>query len=168
MAYRRRVFETIGEFDPALDVGTVTQGGGDLDMFFRVLQHGLLLVYEPAAVVRHRDRRTIPELHRQLFGWGSGFYAYLCRNAVMVPEARGAIIRFALWYFWVRYIRWLLVTLWSSPPFPRTLILTELRGAILGPLRYRRARAIAARLAAASPPIGAAGREDGASRPQPP
>ena len=30
MAYRRCVFEQIGDFDPALDVGTVTNGGGDL------------------------------------------------------------------------------------------------------------------------------------------
>ena len=100
MAYRRRVFATIGEFDPALDVGTVTQGGGDLDMFFRVMQHGLVLVYEPAAIVRHRHRRTQGGVHRQLVGWGSGFYAYLARNAAMQPRARAAIVRFGLWYFW--------------------------------------------------------------------
>jgi hypothetical protein len=40
MAYRRSLFAQIGYFDPALDVGTVTNGGGDLEMFFRVLKHG--------------------------------------------------------------------------------------------------------------------------------
>ena len=40
MAFRRRVFERIGLFDPALDVGTPTNGGGDLEMFFRVLKEG--------------------------------------------------------------------------------------------------------------------------------
>jgi glycosyltransferase involved in cell wall biosynthesis len=157
MAFRRRVFASLGEFDPALDVGTVTQGGGDLDMFFRVLQHGLILVYEPAAVVRHRHRRTLTELDRQLVGWGSGFYAYLSRNAVVCRPARWAIIRFGLWYFWVRYLRRLGLSLLRSPTVPRRLILAELRGALLGLPRYRRARATAARIAASWP--GHAGSE---------
>ncbi len=40
MAYRRSVFAQIGHFDPALDVGTVTNGGGDLEMFFPGTQRG--------------------------------------------------------------------------------------------------------------------------------
>src|SRR6266508_3807433 len=36
MAFRRSVFQRIGPFDPALDVGTVTNGGGDIEMFFRL------------------------------------------------------------------------------------------------------------------------------------
>ena len=40
MAFRRQVFDEIGVFDPALDVGTVTNGGGDLEMYFRVLGRG--------------------------------------------------------------------------------------------------------------------------------
>src|SRR5207244_11842304 len=47
MAFRKTVFTEIGLFDPALDVGTVTNGGGDLDMFLRVLRAGHTLVYEP-------------------------------------------------------------------------------------------------------------------------
>ncbi|MGH2522410.1 MAG: glycosyltransferase family 2 protein, partial [Anaerolineales bacterium] len=46
MAYRRSVFAQLGLFDPALDVGTVTNGGGDLEMYFRVLAEGHTLVYE--------------------------------------------------------------------------------------------------------------------------
>ena len=33
MAFRRCLFNQIGYFDPALDVGTVTNGGGDLEIF---------------------------------------------------------------------------------------------------------------------------------------
>ena len=146
MAYRRRVFATIGEFDPALDVGTVTEGGGDLDMFFRVLQHGHMLVYEPAAIVRHRHRRTRAALERQLRGWGIGFYAYLARNAAMHPEARGMILRFALWHFWRRYILRLVLSLFSPLAVPRVLILAELRGALAGLARYRQARATAGQM----------------------
>src|SRR3954453_20674871 len=66
MAFRKSVFEEIGLFDPALDVGTVTNGGGDLDMFFRVVRAGHTLAYEPAALVWHRHRRTYRELREQL------------------------------------------------------------------------------------------------------
>ena len=59
MAFRRSLFHQIGFFDPALDVGTVTNGGGDLDMFYRVIQEGHTLVYEPRAIVRHRHRRDV-------------------------------------------------------------------------------------------------------------
>ena len=62
MAYRKSVFDQIGFFDPALDVGTVTNGGGDLEMFFRVLKHGYTLVYEPKAIIRHRHRREYADL----------------------------------------------------------------------------------------------------------
>ena len=153
MAYRRRVFETIGAFDPALDVGTPTRGGGDLDMFFRVVHNGLLLVYEPAAIVRHRHRRSQGELYQQIVGWGSGFYAYLARNLVLTPAARGPLLRFGLWYFWRRYVRRLLASLFVPPVVPRALILAELRGALTGVSRYRRARAAAARIASASPSL---------------
>ena len=47
MAYRRTLFDHVGGFDPALDVGTCTNGGGDLEMFFRVLKAGHTLVYAP-------------------------------------------------------------------------------------------------------------------------
>jgi hypothetical protein len=116
-------------------------------MFFRVVHHGFVLVYEPAALVRHRHRRTQAELHAQLVGWGSGYYAYLTRNAAMYPDARGAIICFGLWYFWTRYLRRLLLSLFSRPGLPRALVLVELRGAVVGLHRYWRARATAARIA---------------------
>ena len=40
MAFRRAVFDRIGGFDPALGVGTPARGGGDLEMFHRVLAGG--------------------------------------------------------------------------------------------------------------------------------
>src|SRR5205814_852356 len=92
-------FDQIGGFDPALDVGTCTNGGGDLDMFFRVLKAGHTLVYEPAALVRHRHRRTYVELRQQITNNGIGFYAYLTRTARAFPEERRAVLRFGLWWF---------------------------------------------------------------------
>ena len=46
MAFRRSVFSEVGPFDPALDVGTPTNGGGDIEMFYRVLKEGHALRYD--------------------------------------------------------------------------------------------------------------------------
>ena len=48
MSFRREVFERVGLFDPALDVGTASNGGGDLKMYFRLLKGGYTLVYRAA------------------------------------------------------------------------------------------------------------------------
>ncbi len=151
MAYRRRVFATIGEFDPALDVGTVTQGGGDLDMFFRVIQHGLTLVYEPAAIVRHRHRRTQAELHKQLVGWGIGLSAVIRPERRDAPAGAGCDRSLRALAFLEEVHPSAGLSVFSPPAVPRALILAELRGAIMGPARYRQARAAAAKIVASSP-----------------
>ena len=87
MAFRRKIFDRIGPFDPALDVGTLTRGGGDLEMFFRVLKEGYTLVYEPRALVRHRHRRDLLELRSQMTDHGIGFSSYLMRTALKYPRS---------------------------------------------------------------------------------
>jgi O-antigen biosynthesis protein len=90
MAFRKILFSHIGAFDPALDVGTVTCGGGDIDMFFRVIQEGYILVYEPAALVHHRHRRDYAGLRKQIEGNGLGLSSFHVRNSRAYPlgEAR--------------------------------------------------------------------------------
>jgi GT2 family glycosyltransferase len=135
MAFRKTTFERIGLFDPALDVGTPTNGGGDLEMFFRVLKSGGTLVYEPAAVVRHRHRRSYEKLREQITNNGTGFFAYLTRSAKAYPDERPALVRLGAWwlYWWSlrRTARWFV-----RRDFPLGLILAELRGSIAGPFRY--------------------------------
>ncbi|WP_045233859.1 glycosyltransferase, partial [Deinococcus pimensis] len=99
MAYRRSLFDRIGFFDPALDVGTVTNGGGDLEMFFRTVKEGHVLVYEPSAIVRHRHRREYAKLRTQIANNGVGFYAHLVRCAAHYPEERAGIARLGAWWF---------------------------------------------------------------------
>jgi len=148
MAYRRAVFGKIGGFDPALDVGTVTNGGGDIEMFFRVLEEGHTLVYEPAALVWHKHRRTYKELHTQLTNHGIGLYSYLMRSARNYPRRRREIIRFGLWWFWYWNIRRLLKSYITTPRVPRDLIVAELRGALIGLTRYPKAQRRAERIRA--------------------
>jgi glycosyltransferase involved in cell wall biosynthesis len=144
MAFRRRLLDRLGGFDPALDVGTVSHGGGDLDMFFRVVQEGHTLVYEPSAIVRHRHRRDYGALRRQMRDNGIGFYAYLIRNAVAYPAIRWRIVSFALQRLWQWNIARLALSVLFPPETPRDLILAELQGALMGPFCYKRARDMAA------------------------
>lgn len=151
MAYRRRVFDLVGPFDPAMDVGTRTNGGGDLEMFFRVLKHGHALVYEPAAIVRHRHRRDYAALRTQIANNGIGFYAYLARVAQAYPDERMAIARLAIWWFSWWSLRRLARTLMGRERIPLDLILVELFGSLRGPSRYRQSRQRAGALA--EPPV---------------
>ncbi|HSP43934.1 MAG TPA: glycosyltransferase [Luteolibacter sp.] len=146
MAYRRPVFAEIGLFDPALDVGTVTNGGGDLDMFFRVLRHGHTLVYEPAAMVWHRHRRTYEKLRSQIANNGIGFYAYLVRNAMVWPDQRRGLFKLGVWWFHHWCVRRWLKSWYKPPMIPRDLITVELKGVFAGLLRYPKAKKHARRI----------------------
>ncbi len=157
MAYRRSVFDQIGQFDPALDVGTVTNGGGDLEMFFRVLEEGYTLVYEPAALVWHRHRKTMPELKVQFTNHGVGLYSLFLRSARFYPHRRWHIARFGLWWFWYWSIRRLLKSFISRPIVPRNMIIAELRGALIGLTRYPKARRRAEQIRAEFPDEPATG-----------
>jgi len=147
MAYHRCLFDQIGYFDPALDVGTATNGGGDLEMFFRVLKEGHTLVYEPSAIVRHRHRRDYAQLRTQIANNGIGLYAFFVRSALAYPDERAAFIRFGFWWFRWWNIRRLLVSLIRPAGIPRDLILAELRGSLIGLGRYQQARRTATQIA---------------------
>lgn len=153
MAYRRCVFEQLGLFDPALDVGTVTNGGGDLEIFFRVLKEGHTLVYEPSAIVRHRHRREDARLQKQLTDHGIGFCAYMVRSALAYPDERLAFLRLTQWWM----VDWMLRRLaasWTRPlRFPRKLILAELWGFFVGLGRYPQARRAVAEIARTFGPV---------------
>src|SRR3954453_20152777 len=160
----KSVFEEIGRFDPALDVGTVTNGGGDLDMFFRVLRGGHTLVYEPAALVRHRHRRGRPQLVRPIANNGIGFYSYLVRNALARPEDAADIRRLGAWWFCAWDVKRVLLSLLQPGRVDREVWVGEVAGSVRGLFRYRRARraAIAIDPAAAADVAGGAETRRGA------
>lgn len=154
MAYRREVFAALGGFDPALDVGTVTNGGGDLEMFSRLLKAGFMLVYEPRAMVRHRHRRRRDELREQLANNGVGFYSFAVASAWAHPDERWKWLRFGTWWLGTWSLRRLVLSYLSPGGFPRDLTLAELRGVFRGLLRYPRARRRAAEIARQQGPQG--------------
>lgn len=128
MAYRRSVFETIGFFDLALDVGTITNGGGDLEMFIRILKAGHTLVYEPKAMIRHRHRQEYEKLRKQISYNGVGLYAYFSCLAMAYPDERSSLLYIRFWWIGWWHIRRLVLSFIYPQRFPRDLIIAEFRG----------------------------------------
>ena len=76
MAIRTDVLAALGGFDEALDTGPPLPGGGDLDLFQRVVRAEHVLVLEPTCLVFHEHRREMVALCRQLGrSWGMGYAA---------------------------------------------------------------------------------------------
>lgn len=148
MAYRRSLFQEIGRFDPALDVGTVTNGGGDLEMFFRVIKRHHLLVYNPAAVVKHRHRRSYEKLKTQITNNGIGFYAYVIGAMRADGDQFWPLLKIGIFWF----ISWHLRRAWISfkhpTKIPSELVWAELIGVFKGLRRYGQAHYKAQKIAA--------------------
>jgi glycosyltransferase involved in cell wall biosynthesis len=144
MAFRRSVFADVRPFDPALDVGTASGGGGDIELLHRLVARGHTLVYEPGALVWHLHRRDFGSLRRLMFDNGRGFASslYTCgRNRTV---ARAAIARFfgATWR-----AGGVLRRVVRPQRDRRHLAMLELLGLVLSPYYYRAARAQARRAA---------------------
>jgi O-antigen biosynthesis protein len=152
MAFRRSLFHKVGYFDPALDVGTPTMGGGDLEMFFRVLKERGALLYEPAAIVRHRHRQTLSALRIQIAGWGTGFGSYLIRSALAYPDERTPLFKRGLWWLWNLNVKRTFLTRVDPFRLPWDLILAEAFGSWISPFCYLAARSIANKFTAGSAP----------------
>lgn len=147
MAFRRDLFAAIGSFDVALDVDTPSAGGGDIEMFHRLVARGYNLVYEPAALVWHTHPRNAAALRQLLYNSGRGFGAYLLTCARNRTISRFSILRFAVrqWLGWD-----LLRRLYRPGKLPRHLVALEMAGALLSLLAYKAARTRSRQVVAAS------------------
>jgi GT2 family glycosyltransferase len=131
MVIRREVLEALGGFDEALDTGSPLPGGGDLDIFYRVLRSGRALVYEPQMAVHHEHRRTTAQLTRQYYSWGLGFFAFLGKVWREEPARRRRVRAMVKW--WTLYMLRLLRARrgrWDA--IPLAMLTAELRGGLVG------------------------------------
>jgi GT2 family glycosyltransferase len=128
----------LGGFDEALDTGRPLPGGGDLDIFYRVLRAGRMLVYDPRAVVFHEHRRELVGLRRQYHSWGVGLMAFLVKSMRSDRTMRPALRRLVLW--WFKYqLRRIFRRLRRREPTPLRMIAAEILGGVQGLLgEYRR------------------------------
>jgi glycosyltransferase involved in cell wall biosynthesis len=134
MAFRRDFLMKQNGFDVHLDVGTPSNGGGDLDVFHRTMANGGVIRYEPRALVWHQHRRSIPGLHKQIYNNGRAFGCYLMKIASKRSVARGALAAFAAKH-WIG--GWLIGSLIKGGP-GRTpmLVAAEIAGALSSPWAY--------------------------------
>jgi GT2 family glycosyltransferase len=133
MAFRRTVLAELGGFDPGLDVGTPAAGGGDVELFHRLVAAGNNLVYTPAACVWHLHRRSWEELRQQIYNNGRSFGVYLLTCWRHHSVSSGRLIGFAL-FDW--FGKWLLKRLIRPGKWPRRLVLSEIHGALSAPVAY--------------------------------
>lgn len=131
MAFRREVLLEIGGFDEALDTGTPLPGGGDLDIFYRVIRAGYPLVYEPRYLVFHQHRRELAKLRRQYWSWGLGFMAFVRKSYRSDSPQRSQFRRLMIWWFKYQLGR-LKQRVRGRYPLPLSMILAELGGGIVG------------------------------------
>ncbi len=131
MAFRREILLKLGGFDEALDTGAPLPGGGDLDIFYRVIRAGYPLVYEPQYLVFHQHRREKEKLRRQYWSWGLGFMAFVVKSYQSDPPQRSQLRRIVLWWF-KNQLRQLQERLRGRHPLPVPMLLSELWGGIVG------------------------------------
>jgi len=131
MAFRREVLVELGGFDEALDTGAPLPGGGDLDIFYRVIRSGYFIVYEPQYLVFHEHRRQWGKLRRQYWSWGLGFSAFVVKSYQQDVSQRSKLFRLMGWWFQDQ-LHQLGKSLICCHPLPPIMILAELCGGIVG------------------------------------
>jgi hypothetical protein len=131
MAFRREVLLELGGFDEALDTGAPLPGGGDLDIFYRIIRAGHTLVYEPRYLVFHKHRRRLAKLIRQYWSWGLGFMAFVSKTYQRDSTQRSKLRRLVAWWFQDQVYQ-LAKSLIGLHPLPPRMMLAELWGGVVG------------------------------------
>jgi GT2 family glycosyltransferase len=133
MVFSRRVLLELGGFDDALDTGAPLPGGGDLDMFYRVVRAGYPLVREPRLLIYHQHRREYAKLRHQMWTWGLGSMAYMTKSLRDDPLYRPKILRWILWWFAYQLTKLFTPYLRRNrKPWPWDLAAAEIAGGIVG------------------------------------
>ncbi|MCF1707511.1 glycosyltransferase [Tabrizicola sp. J26] len=131
MVYSTAVLRELGLFDEALDTGPPLPGGGDIDMFYRVVRSGRPLVYAGGILVHHEHRRDIPGLRKQYGSWGAGLMALWTKNWAQDPSMRPQHKRLLRWYAG-HLVRQMLRSLRGRGGYFPSFVWAEMIGAVKG------------------------------------
>lgn len=148
MTFRREILAEINGFDPRLDVGTRTRGGGDLDALYRVIAAGHVIRYEPNAMVRHLHRAERSGLVRQFHDYGTGFSAFLALREISGDTDPSRVRAYRRRWHRDRHLIGLLKALARRDVLDAQCLLAEARGSLGG----RAALETETALAGTSPP----------------
>jgi GT2 family glycosyltransferase len=136
MAFRREVFDRVGVFDVAFDVGTPTCGSGDLDMFHRLMRAGCTIEYRPEALQYHTHRRSVEALLNQFRCYGKSFVAFQTKCFLKEPDSRWLITKYMLRWYGAYHLGRIVRRLLGREGVPMRMILAEVRSSLGGPLAY--------------------------------
>jgi GT2 family glycosyltransferase len=135
-AVTRSAFDRVGPFDESLGAGSLSRGGEDLDYFLRILLSYGRIAYEPSALVWHVHRQDNRAVAQQMYGYGSGLTAFICKYLLRGETRRDVIEHLArgtgLFASTAR-------DAYRAAPVPLTTRLAELCGMLAGPIAYLRA-----------------------------
>jgi len=133
MAFRRDVLLAIGGFDEALDTGPPLPGGGDLDIFYRVISAGHELVYDPKYMVFHEHRATLEALRRQYRSWGLCLMTFIAKFSKKGASQSLKFRRLRRLWFKLQ-IQNLIKSMMGRYVLPPDMVAAELWGAMVGSL----------------------------------
>jgi GT2 family glycosyltransferase len=131
MMFRTGVLRRLGGFDEALDTGPPLAGGGDLDIFYRLIRADHPLIYEPRMLVFHQHRTDLRALRRQYWSWGQSFMALLDKCYRTDPSQRHKI-RHLIGRWSLYQLRLVLRSLLRHDLVGLQMTLIEICGAIAG------------------------------------
>lgn len=143
MAFRRAALDAAGPFDEAIEVGTLVGGGGDLDMFARVLDAGEQVAYVPEALVVHHHRVRLGDLRWQFWGYGVSFGALCWKFFLRRPAVRRRIVVLVWRRLRYQHARQLRARARGRASLPASLVLLDACGIVVGPFAYGLAVAVA-------------------------
>ena len=133
MVFRRQALIELGGFDDALDTGAPLPGGGDLDMFYRIVRAGYPLVSEPRLMVFHQHRREYKKLRHQMWTWGLGSMAYISKTYQTDASQRSIIRRWVWWWAAYQASKILVPFLRKSRnSWPIDMVIAEVAGGVVG------------------------------------
>lgn len=146
MVFRRDLLIKLDGFDESLDTGKPLPGGGDHDIFYRVIRADYPLIYEPNCLVFHQHRRTYAQLQHQYWTWGLAIMAFLSKCYQQNPENRSQVQALIKWWFWDE-LRQVIASLLGKHPLPVKMLLAELWGGVQGLFgEYERSQARSAKI----------------------
>jgi len=136
-AFRTTIFShpQIGLMDEALGPGMPSGVGEDTYLFYKVLQAGFTLIYEPEAYVWHKHRRDMAALRRQIYAYSKGHIAYHLTTLLRDRDWRVLLHVFVLmppWRMW-KLIQLIFGKLSGSANYSPALLLVEIAGNLAGP-----------------------------------
>jgi glycosyltransferase involved in cell wall biosynthesis len=142
MAFRKDVFKEVGFFDELLDVGAAGCNG-DSEMWYRILEAGYTIHYNPRAVVHHEHRRDMEGLKKQIFYYMRGF-----TMAALLQQKRRREAGYKQHLFWTlpKYYLRMLYRGFPKYQFRFQTVGSELKGMLSGMIFYLRNKSTSAKV----------------------